>query len=88
MSLKGAVSRNGRYLDEPYVEHIGDTTDQLMNFGPVTIPAHKLFVMEDNRDVSLDSRMPGFRLIDESAVLGKALYIITPAHDRSGERLH
>jgi signal peptidase I len=87
MSLHGNVSLNGTDLNESYVEHTGEPTDDLMNFGPLTIPPHKLFFMGDNRDLSLDSRMPEFGLIDESAVLGKALYIVTPAHDRSGEPL-
>ena len=87
-SVHGAVSLNGVALNESYVQHTDDPTDELMNFGPLTIPPHKLFVMGDNRDISLDSRMPEFGLVDESAILGKPLYIITPAHDRSGERLH
>jgi signal peptidase I len=87
MSLHGNVSLNGTDLNESYVEHTGEPTDDLMNFGPLTIPPHKLFFMGDNRDLSLDSRMTEFGLIDESAVLGKALYIVTPAHDRSGEPL-
>jgi signal peptidase I len=87
-SIHGDVSLNGVALNESYVQHTDDPTDELMNFGPLTIPPHKLFVMGDNRDISLDSRMPEFGLVDESAILGKPLYIITPAHDRSGERLH
>lgn len=88
MSLHGKVSLNGTDLDENYVEHTDDPTEDLMNFGPLTIPPHKLFFMGDNRDISLDSRTAEFGLIDESAILGKALYIVTPAHDRSGEQLH
>jgi signal peptidase I len=87
MSLHGTVSVNGVALSEPYVEHTGDAPDELMSFGPLTVPQHKLFFMGDNRDVSLDSRMPEFGLVDESAILGKPLYIITPGHDRAGERL-
>jgi signal peptidase I len=87
MSLHGTVSVNGVVLGEPYVEHTGDAPDELMNFGPLTVPQHKLFFMGDNRDISLDSRMAEFGLVDESAILGKALYIISPGHDRSGERL-
>jgi len=87
-SVHGAISLNGVALNESYVQHTDDPTDELMNFGPLTIPPHKLFVMGDNRDISLDSRMPEFGLVDESAILGKPLYIINPAHDRSGERLH
>ncbi|MGE0821537.1 MAG: signal peptidase I [Candidatus Binatia bacterium] len=43
------------------------------NFGPVTVPPHKLFVMGDNRDESHDGRFWGF--VDQNAVKGKAFLI-------------
>jgi len=67
---------NGEKQDEPYIQHEfgAGVGPQLDNFGPVTIPAGKYFVMGDNRDVSLDSRTASFGLVDASAIVGKPLY--------------
>jgi signal peptidase I len=78
---------NGKVLDEPYVEHTGHPAEETANFGPVVIPAHQLFVMGDNRDVSLDSRTRYFGLVDDSSIVGKPLYIIGERHKRLGEQL-
>jgi signal peptidase I len=69
------VYRNGEKLDEPYLRfadpHIEKTTRD--NFGPITVPEHKFFVMGDNRDESYDSRWWGF--VDREKILGKAWII-------------
>ncbi len=72
----GQIFLNGEKQDEPYIQHefgVG-VSPQLDNFGPVTIPAGKYFVMGDNRDLSLDSRTASFGLVDASAIVGKPLY--------------
>jgi len=43
------------------------------NFGPVTVPANKIFAMGDNRDNSFDGRFWGF--VDLKAIRGKAWII-------------
>ena len=64
--------------DEPYAIHqdgriIPRQFSQRDNFGPITVPAHSLFVMGDNRDNSHDSRFWG--VVDLKAIKGKAFII-------------
>ncbi|MCL2459611.1 MAG: signal peptidase I [Desulfobulbus sp.] len=49
------------------------TLDPRDNFGPVTVPANKIFAMGDNRDNSFDGRFWGF--VDLKAIRGKAWII-------------
>jgi len=66
---------NGERQVEPYVK-LADGQRQRPtrdNWGPVTVPEGKYFMMGDNRDRSSDSRYWGF--VDHSELRGKAIFI-------------
>jgi signal peptidase I len=78
---EGRVTVDGRGLDEPYV-FVTDPDYQSTPFGPVTVPAGRMWLMGDHRDQSADSRFhitdgdEGTVAMDD--VIGKAFVIIWP----------
>lgn len=73
---RGVVTVNGQPLDEPYI------LNATLNRGdvqfPLTVPAGKVFVMGDNRRVSLDSRFSEIGCIDTRDILGRVFFRILP----------
>ncbi len=73
---------DGELLDEPYIQ--GETVRGNAQI-PEVVPDGKVFVLGDNRPVSLDSRYTDVGLIDEESIIGKAQFVIIPHSYREGE---
>jgi signal peptidase I len=70
----GQVWRNGKQVDEPYLE--GGVDDSETDCTTVKVPSGELYLLGDHRLVSQDSRQDG--PISESAVRGRVLARIWP----------
>lgn len=75
-SSTGAVIVNGEVLNEPYIG--GAVTTQADVDFPLTVPEGNVFVLGDNREISLDSRSSEVGMIDTRNILGKAVIRIYP----------
>jgi len=88
---------NGKPLDEPYVHFLEEprrnaelaevtSSDVRENYGPVTVPPNQYFMMGDNRDNSLDSRVPpaegGVGFVPEENLVARADRLLF-SHDPS-----
>ncbi|MDA8234487.1 MAG: signal peptidase I [Clostridia bacterium] len=63
---KGKVYINGQMIEETYLNEITGN-----DYGPITVPEENYFVMGDNRNNSLDSRVWGF--VPQDNIIGRAL---------------
>ena len=70
----GNVYRNGKLLNEPYVKG-GYTDGEVSN---LVVPDNELYVMGDNRSVSVDSRSTDVGFVSEDSVVGKAVIRLFP----------
>ena len=72
----GNVYVNGVKLDEPYItdKAFGDTDIKL----PYQVPDKRIFVMGDNRSVSVDSRNTSVGCVAEEQIVGKIVFCVWP----------
>ena len=73
----GAVTVDGKVLDEPYINAPTLTDEGAFDF-PITVPEGYYFVMGDNRNASSDSRHPYVGFIKKSQIYGKAIIRYAP----------
>ena len=72
----GNVFVNDEKLDEPYLTEkaFGNTNIEL----PYQVPDQRLFLMGDNRDVSIDSRNTAVGCVAADQIVGKVVFRIWP----------
>ena len=72
----GTVSVNGKELDEPYIEN--KTLGQSNLDFPYNVPSNSYFVLGDNRDIAMDSRLSEIGVVTEDRLLGKVVFSLNP----------
>lgn len=71
---------DGKVLDEPYIS--SETIEGTAEI-PEVIPEGYVFVMGDNRYISMDSRYKDIGLVNVDDIVGKAVFVLFP-FDRFG----
>lgn len=74
--LTGEVSVDGVVLDEPYIKN-PTVTKGNVDF-PITVPEGCVFVLGDNRGVSLDSRYSAIGMVNTDDIEGRVICRIYP----------
>lgn len=72
----GTVKVNGKEIEEAYVEN--HTLGQSNLKFPYNVPANSYFVLGDNRDTAMDSRLSEIGVVTEDRVIGKVVFSLSP----------
>ena len=78
IDIFGTVSVNGEELEESYLEN--KTLGQCNIDFPYNVPYGTFFVLGDNREVAMDSRLEEIGTVTEDRLVGKVVFI-GPAFD-------
>ena len=76
LDKEGNVYVNNVLVDEPYLDakSYGETNIEL----PYQVPEGKIFVLGDNRSVSIDSRNTAIGCVAEEQIVGKIVFRVWP----------
>lgn len=78
VDLDGNVFVNQQQIDEPYLEAKSYGEDNTNIDLPYQVPEDKIFVMGDNRSVSIDSRNSSIGCVSSEQVVGKIVFRVWP----------
>ena len=78
ISAVGEVRVNGTVLNEPYIT--GNTANAEMVIRIANLEEDEIFVMGDDRDLSIDSRSEEYGVIKQADVIGRAAAVVWPAY--------
>ena len=81
MDKEGNVYVNNKKLNEPYLKKkdYGHTDIEF----PYQVPENRIFVMGDNREVSIDSRNTSIGTVSDEQIVGKLVLKIWPLQEMS-----
>jgi len=77
MDLEGNVYVNQQLIDEPYLEGNKAFGEPDIDF-PYQVPDERIFVLGDNRAVSIDSRHMAVGCVTSEQVVGKIVFRVWP----------
>ena len=69
------VSVNGQELSEPYAEN--KTLGQCNLSFPYSVPSNSYFVMGDNREAAMDSRLSEIGTVTKDRLIGKVVFSLS-----------
>lgn len=76
IDLFGEVTVDGEKLSEPYIE--SKTLGQCNLAFPYNVPAGSFFVLGDNRETAMDSRLEEIGVVTDDRLIGKVVFSLNP----------